>query len=193
MRLPAQRKLDHQAAYPSQAEGGFAGDLHSSVHKALVAWEKKRNPGEPFRYGKSGSSQFKKEKTTASREEISWNKAPEVKKESKKRAVLTAEQYAAKLEYNRERRAKLNAEKREELLAIRRAVYLAKRGGTLQKRSRMSPEQRKASVKAAKQRYLERQKAGLVAKTVRKPSKLSPERLAKKAEAQRKYAQSTKK
>lgn len=193
MRFPAQRKLEHQAAYPSQAEGGFAGDLHSSVHKALVAWEKKRNPGETFRYGKSGSSQFKKEKTTASREEISWNKVPEVKKESKKRAVLTAEQHAAKLAYNRQRRKTETPEEREARLEVRRAWYLAKQGGVLQKRFRMSPEQRKASVKAAKQRYLERQKAGLVAKTVRKPSKLSPERLAKKAEAQRKYAQSTKK
>lgn len=42
MRQPAQPNLFLQDAYPSQAEGGFAGTLSSSVMRALRAWEKKR-------------------------------------------------------------------------------------------------------------------------------------------------------
>lgn len=87
MRMPAQRSLEHQAALPMQAEGGFAGDLHSSVHAALVAWEKRRNPsGDPFKFGRA-KGMFAREKTaTATRAEISWNKAPEVKKAAKARS-----------------------------------------------------------------------------------------------------------
>jgi hypothetical protein len=188
MRLPAQRRLEHQAAYPSQAEGGFAGDLHNSLHKALVDWEKRRGVGGHFKYGTTGSNgAYRKEKTGATREEISWNKAPEVKRESKKREILTEEQRLAKLAYNRERRQTETPEEREVRLEARRAWYLAKRGGQLQKQFRMSPKERKAAVKAAKQRYLERQKAGLVAKTVRPPSKLTEKQLAAKRQRQRRY------
>ena len=188
MRLPAQRRLEHQAAYPSQAEGGFAGDLHNSLHKALVAWEKRRGVGGHFKYGTTGSAgAFRKEKTGATREEISWNKAPEIKRESKKREILTEEQRLAKLAYNRHRRRSETPQQREARLEVRRAWYIAKRGGTLQKRFRMSPEERKAAVKAAKQRYIDRQKAGLVAKTIRKPSKSTAEQLARKAERGRMY------
>lgn len=186
--MPAQRTLEHQAAYPSQAEGGFAGDLHKSLKDALVRWEKKRGIGGHFKYGTTGSGgAYRREKTGATREEISWNKAPEVKRESKKREILTEEQRLAKLAYNRQRRQSETPEEREARLEARRAWYLAKRGGVLQKRFRMSPEERKAAVKAAKQRYLERQKAGLVAKTIRKPSKLRAEQLARKAERGRMY------
>jgi hypothetical protein len=188
MRLPAQKRLELQAAYPSQAEGGFAGDLHKSLNDALVRWEQKRGIGGHFKYGTTGSAgAYRKEKTGATREEISWNKAPEIKRESKKRAILTEEQHAAKLAYNRERRRQETPEERDERLEARRAWYLAKRGGTLQKRFARSPEERKAAVKAAKQRYLERQKAGLVAKTIRKPSTSTAEQLARKAERGRKY------
>ena len=188
MRLPAQRRLEHQAAYPSQAEGGFAGDLHKSLKDALVRWEKKRGIGGHFKYGTTGSNgAYRREKTGATRDEISWNKAPEFKRESKRREIVTEEQRLEKLAYNRERRQSETPEEREARLELRRAWYLAKRGGTLQKRFRMSPEERKAAVKAAKQRYIERQKAGLVAKTIRKPSKSTAEQLARKAERQRKY------
>ena len=188
MRLPAQRRLDHQAAYPSQAEGGFAGDLHNSLHKALVAWEKRRGIGGHFKYGTTGcNGAYRREKTGATREEISWNKSPEVKRESKKREFLSEEQRLAKLAYNRQRRQTETPEEREARLEARRAWYLSKRGGTLQKRFCMSPEERKAAVKAAKQRYIERQKAGLVAKTIRKPSKSTAEQLARKAERGRMY------
>ena len=188
MRLPAQRRLEHQAAYPSQAEGGFAGDLHKSLRQALVAWKKRRGIGGHFKYGTTGSNgAYRREKTGATRDEISWNKAPEVKRESKKREILTEEQRLAKLAYNRQRRQTETPEEREARLEIRRAWYLAKRGGTLQKRFRMAPEERKAAVKAAKQRYIERQKAGLVAKTIRKPSKSTAEQLARKAERGRMY------
>jgi hypothetical protein len=188
MRLPAQRRLEHQSAYPSQAEGGFAGDLHKSLKDALVRWEKKRGIGGHFKYGTTGcNGAFRKEKTSATREEISWNKAPEVKRESKKREILTEDQRLAKLAYNRRRRQTETPEERDARLEARRAWYLAKRGGTLQKRFRMLPEERKAAVKAAKQRYIQRQKAGLVAKTIRKPSTSTVEQLARKAERGRKY------
>jgi len=193
MRLPAQRRLEHQAAYPSQAEGGFAGDLHNSLHKALVAWEKRRGVGGHFKYGTTGSNgAYRREKTGATREEISWNKAPEIKRESKKRVILTWEQHAAKLAYNRERKRQETPEEREKRLEKRREWYLAKRGGTLQKRFRMSPEERKQSVKAAKLRYQARQKAGLVAKTVRPPSKLTEKQLQAKRERQKKYYERSK-
>jgi hypothetical protein len=42
MRQVAQQKLVFQDAYPSQAEGGFAGTLSSTVMRALRAWEKRR-------------------------------------------------------------------------------------------------------------------------------------------------------
>lgn len=188
MRLPAQRRLEHQAAYPSRAEGGFAGDLHKSLKEALVRWEKKRGIGGHFKYGTTGSNgAYRREKTGATREEISWNKTPEVKRESKKRETLTEEQRLAKLAYNRQRRQTETSEEREARLEVRRAWYRAKQGGTLQKRFRMSPEERKVAVKEAKQRYIERQKAGLVAKTIRKPSKSTAEQLARKAERGRMY------
>jgi hypothetical protein len=188
MRLPAQRRLELQAAYPSQAEGGFAGDLHKSLRQALVRWEQKRGIGGHFKYGTTGSAgAYRKEKIGATREEISWNAAPEVKREPKKREILTEEQRLAKLAYNRERRQSETPEEREARLEARRAWYLAKQGGKLQKRFRMSPEERKDAVKAAKQRYMERQKQGIVAKTIRKPSTSTAEQLARKAERGRKY------
>jgi len=193
MRLPAQKRLELQAAYPSQAEGGFAGDLHKSLRQALIRWEQKRGIGGHFKYGTTGSAgAYRKEKTGATREEISWNKAPEVKREPKKREILTEEQRLAKVAYNRERRQSETAEEREARLEKRRAWYLAKQGGTLQKRFARSPEERKAAVKAAKQRYLDRQKAGLVAKTVRPPSKLTEKQLQAKRERQKKYYERSK-
>jgi hypothetical protein len=171
-----------------QAEGGFAGDLHKSLRQALVRWEQKRGIGGHFKYGTNGSAgAYRKEKTGATREEISWNKSPEVKREPKKRYIFTEEQRLAKLAYNRERRQSETPEEREARLEARRSWYLAKRGGTLQKRFARSPEERRAAVKAAKQRYLERQKAGLVAKTIPKPSTFTAEQLARKAERGRKY------
>jgi hypothetical protein len=188
MRLPAQKRLELQAAYPSQAEGGFAGDLHKSLKDALVRWEQKRGIGGHFKYGTTGSAgAYRREKTSATRDEISWNAAPEVKREPKKRKVLTEDHRLAKLAYNRERRQSETPEERDARLEARRAWYLAKQGGTLQKRFTRSPEERNAAVKAAKQRYIERQKAGLVAKTIRKPSKSTAEQLARKAERGRMY------
>jgi len=58
MRQVAQQKLFMQDAYPSQAEGGFAGTLSSSVMRALRAWEKKR-------YGKDYSCSWSKTVSTA--------------------------------------------------------------------------------------------------------------------------------
>lgn len=121
MRLPAQRSLQQQAAYPSQAEGGFAGDLHSSVTAALRAWEKKRAGGAEFRYGRTGSARFTREKTTATRDEISWNAAPQSTAEPKRKSKtvsgagskkrFTAEEQAAKQrEYARRYRDKIRAD-----------------------------------------------------------------------------------
>jgi hypothetical protein len=192
MKLPAQKNIKLQDSYPMQAEGGFAGDLHASVHKALVAWEKKRETGDGFRYGKGGSSQFKREKTSASREEISWNKAPEVKKPSRKKERLTQIQKEERARLKRLKESQETPEERKARLAKRREIYLAKHGGVLKHRSLLTPQQKIEARKESVLKYKLRIKAGLVPKTVRKPSKLSPERLAKKAAAQRAYAQTLK-
>lgn len=185
MRLPALRHIELQAAYPSQAEGGFAGDLHNSLHRALVAWEKKRNPEAGFKYGRNGS-QYRREKTaTATREEISWNSAPEVKAPSN--AQKKKKQRESNLKYMRSIRAKETPQERAERLEKRRAARGSVSGRTYKQRPKMTPEQRKAAVKAAKARYVERQRLGLVAKTVRPPSKLTVDQLAKKAARQREY------
>lgn len=187
MRMPAQRTLEHQAALPSQAEGGFAGDLHSSVHKALVAWEKKRYPnGNGFKFGRA-KGMFAREKTaTATRDELSWNAAPEVKtKDPSKQKMRDESQKERNREYMRQRRAKETPEEKAIRLAKRRADRMATLGYAYKPRPKMTPEERKASVKAAKARYTEKQKQGLAPKRVYKPVKLTPEQLKTKAARQR--------
>ena len=172
MRLPAQRTLEHQAAYPSQAEGGFAGDLHNSLHRALVAWEKKRNPEAGFRYGRNGS-QYRREKTaTATREEITWNLAPEVKAPSN--AQKKKKQRESNLKYMQRIRAKETPQERADRLALNPP------------KPKMSPEERARKRAETKKSYMARKAAGLIVK--REPKrKMSAEQLAKKAARQRKY------
>ena len=67
MRLIAQPKQGLQDLYPSQAEGGFAGTLSSSMMVALRAWEKKR-------YGKDFSCSWSKTVSTASGKRRKANK-----------------------------------------------------------------------------------------------------------------------
>jgi hypothetical protein len=87
VRLPACKNIELQAAYPSQADGGFAGDLHNSLRVALDRWEKRRGHND-FRYGRGGTGVFRREKAaTATRSEISWNKAPEIKRASGKETI----------------------------------------------------------------------------------------------------------
>jgi hypothetical protein len=187
--MPAQRTLEFQSALPSQAEGGFSGDFHSSVHKALCAWEKKRNLNSGFRYG-HGSAVYSRKVETAQRSEISWNSAPEVKRAPDPAKIKMREE-AARMRHNqrmREMRAKETPEQKEARLSQRRATRKSRSTGLPYKqRPKITCEERKAAVKAAKARYLERQKLGLVAKTLRPPSKLTPEQLKRKAERARKY------
>jgi hypothetical protein len=67
MRLIAQPKQWLQDLYPSQAEGGFAGTLSSSMRAALGAWEKKR-------FGKDYSCSWSKTVSTASGKRRKANK-----------------------------------------------------------------------------------------------------------------------
>ena len=67
MRLIAQPKQWLQDLYPSQAEGGFAGTLSSSMMVALRAWEKRR-------YGKDFSCSWSKTVSTASGKRRKANK-----------------------------------------------------------------------------------------------------------------------
>jgi len=186
--MPAQRKMELQAAYPSQAEGGFAGDISKSLRLALNAWDKKRNSA-GFKYGRSQGT-FRCEKTAAEREEISWNAAPEIKRKSRKaqkRAQMTADQLAERRAYMRQHRATESPEARAERLKVRRAAYLLKKGGVIQKRRGMTHDEKKAARKEQKRRYLERKRAGIVGLTPRKQSPLTPEQLKRKSERERGY------
>jgi hypothetical protein len=191
VRLPACKNIELQAAYPSQADGGFAGDLHNSLRVALDRWEKRRGHNDHFRYGRGGTGAFRREKAaTATRAEISWNSAPEIKRApdpEKQKARAEARRLVACARMCEKRKTE-GPQSREERLARRRELYLAKNGGVRKKRRCQTAEERKASVKAAKQRYLKRQRAGLVAKTIWKPSKLTEKQRKRKNERQRKYA-----
>lgn len=181
MRLPALRSIAHQSAYPSQAEGGFAGELHKSVRAALNAWEKRRHGDTEFRYGR-GNGLFRREKTaTASRDEISWNEAPEVKRPSKKRVYVKKEPKARKgnyleqqREYMRQRRANMTPEQRAVYLAQKRERYRRSVGGQLKNRKpAMTPEERQRRKNEINAACRARVKAGLRAPS---PSKMSEKR-----------------
>lgn len=192
MRLPALKSIEAQNAYPAQSDGGFAGDIHSSLHKALVAWEKKRGLDKTFKYGRGGTGLFRKEKdATATRSEISWNSGPEKKQPAKfsvPRERTDAEK-SARREYMRGKRLNETSEDREHRLRQRREAYLAKNGGVRKKRPKMSKEERKEARKLAKKKYQERVKAGLAQKKIPKKQR-SPEQLAKAALRQKRYINS---
>jgi len=189
VRLPACKNIELQAAYPSQADGGFAGDLHNSLRVALDRWEKRRGLNANFKYGRGGTGVFRKEKTaTATRTEISWNSAPEVKRApdlEKQKARAEARRLAACIRM-RDKRKSEGPQTREERLARRRELYLAKNGGVRKKLRAQTPEERRAAVKLAKKRYEERKRLGLVIPKL--PSTKSPEKLKRNAERQRHYA-----
>jgi hypothetical protein len=164
------------------------------VHKALVAWEKKRNANAGFKYG-HGSGGFRREKAdTATRDEISWNSAPEVKRVSdsaKVKAMAEAKRAEAR-QRMRHLRAQETPEEKAVRLEARRAARGSVSGRTYKQRPKMTPDERKASVKAARARYQKRVRLGLVTKTVRKPSKLTAEQLKAKAARGRKYYEQNK-
>ena len=186
MRLPALRHIELQAAYPSQAEGGFAGDLHKSLHRALVAWEKRRNPnGDPFKFGRAKSMFAREKAATATRAEISWNSEPEIKRAPSKEKQQAREE--ARREEARRRmrqsRSKKTPEQRAERLAKRRADRLALNPP----KPKMSPEERAQARRDAKKRYMTRREAGLIGPKPEPKRKMTPEQRARKAERQRKY------
>jgi hypothetical protein len=190
MKMPAPKYLAMQDAYPMQAEGGFVGDLHASVHKALVAWEKKRELNKGFRYGHVSSLYRREKAATATRAEISWNASPEVKRapcprKKQERTERAKEANRLKMAARRERET---PEQREKRLEERRAWYASLRGDKYKAgRNKRTPEQRKQSIKDAKKRYMARKKAGAIIKTYAAPSKFTAEQLAAKAERQRRY------
>jgi hypothetical protein len=193
MRLPAQKRLELQAAYPSQAEGGVTGDLHKSLRQALVRWEQKRGITVGIKF-RPGNRSMMPEKRSATRSEISWNAAPEVKRAPcpAKRKIRDEAEREENRRRMKERREAETPEQREKRLQERRDWYLKRQGGVLKIRSKQTPEERKQSVKDAKMRYQERLKAGLVAKTVRPPSKLTEKQLQAKRERQKKYYERSK-
>jgi len=66
------KSIGMQDAYPSQAEGGLAGDISASLKRALKAWDQRRFDAErPYKYG-TGRSQYVRKKPTT-REEATWN------------------------------------------------------------------------------------------------------------------------
>lgn len=144
MRRPAMQSILLQDAYPSQAEGGLAGDVSRQLKAALKAWDQRRyDGGNGFRYGK-GNGLYKKAKVT-NRSEVTWNPAPKKKatikvprtvvQKPKKRAKTEAEKQSindARRDKNRSRqqarRAKETECQRLARLEARRAEYVAKHG-----------------------------------------------------------------
>lgn len=142
--------MSMQDAYPSQAEGGLAGDVSASLKRALKEWDQRRYDGSNgFRYGK-GNGLYKKARVT-SRAEVTWNpkvvlvKAPKTKKVAaikvprEKKLVKSkpteAERQAAKqiarekkIAWQRERRANEDPNAKQIRLEARRAAYVAKHG-----------------------------------------------------------------
>lgn len=139
-----------QDAYPSQGEGGLAGDVSASLKRALKEWDQRRwDSSNGFKYGK-GNGLYKKARVT-SRAEVTWNpkvaqvKAPKAKKVAaikvprEKKPVkpkrTEAERLASKkanhanrLARQRARRAAEAPEVRQARLEAKRAAYIAKNG-----------------------------------------------------------------
>jgi hypothetical protein len=165
MRLPATRKLDHQAAYPAQFEGGHSGDTCRVLKAALKAWEQRRGI-DTIRYGR----QYLRAEPKTTRAEISWNSAPEVKRTpkprkppKKKRVLLTKEERLARQRAHAAKyRASIQGAKREELLARKRALYHATAQTTRKNQPpALTPEARRERQNERNREYRARIKAGL--------------------------------
>jgi hypothetical protein len=181
MKLPAQVSIEMQDCYPLQADGGFKGDLSSSLQKALAAWEKRREYKNPLKFnGKWGA---KEKKVIASRGDISWNANPEVKK------PMSEKEKQKRKEYKAEVRRRETLEQRKKRLDARRAAYREKHGPP-KRRPRMTREERTKRQLESKLRYLERKKAGVILE--RPKSKFTAEQLKAKAVRQKKYYQRNK-
>ena len=177
-----------QDLYPMQAEGGFLNGLHSSLTAALKAWEARRMPqGTGFRYGRAAECRHTKPKAT--REEISWNPAPEVKRPPNPQRER--ERLQRLRERNRERMAQRRLdetpEAKAERLEARRAAYAAMRGDKYKAgRAKQTPQERLESIRSAKKRYMAKVRAGIPTKKY-KPLQTNADRLKAKAERQRRY------
>jgi hypothetical protein len=177
-----------QDLYPAQSQGGYASDIHSSLLSALKKWEAKRFPnGTGFKYGKK--TIFEKQVRSATRKEISWNLAPEVKRAPcprRKQERTEREKEANKIKM-RERRQRETPEARQKRLEERRKWYAALRGDKYKAPcKKQTPEERLQSIREAKKRYMARIKAGVPIKKYQ-PLEKNADKLKAKAERQRKY------
>lgn len=169
MRLPAQRSLEHQAAYPAQAEGGYPGDSCRVLKAALAAWEARR--GIPvLRYGRAYPAAAGVLKHKVTRAEISWNPKPEVKRAPKpvkppkpKRVLLTKEEKLQRQRVHAAKyRAKIQGERREKLLARKRELYHLHAKTTRKNQPpALTPEARRLRTNERNRAYRARIKAGL--------------------------------
>jgi hypothetical protein len=168
MRLPAQRSIDHQMAYPAQSEGGYPGDTCRALKAALAAWEAKRGVA-PLRYGRAYPREagVLKNKRGTTRDEISWNPKPEVKRPAKpkppKKPKRTQEELRAmQKRYVQAYRAKMSQEKREAMLARKRELY-HQRAQTTRKNQppALTPGARRERTNERNRLYRAKIKAGL--------------------------------
>lgn len=166
MRLPAQRSLEHQAAYPAQSEGGYPGDSCRVLKAALAAWEAKR--GIPvLRYGRAYPAAAGVLKHKVTRAEISWNPKPEVKRAPKPKPLkkpkrTPEERRAMERACNQRYRANMSPEKREAMLARRRAKWHATKQTTRKNQPpALTPEARRLRTNERNRAYRARIKAGL--------------------------------
>lgn len=188
MRLPAQRSLEHQAAYPAQAEGGYPGDTCRTLKAALVAWEARRGIA-VIKYGRGyRAGELRNPSAKATRAEISWNPAPEVKRESTK----AKQREEARREEARNRMRRNRAQETPEARAERLAKRRAERFALNPPKPKMSPQERAQARKDAKKRYMARRKAGLIGPKPEPKRKMTPEQRARKAERQRRYESANK-
>ena len=188
MRLPAPINMAVQDLYPAQHQGGYASDIHSSLLTALKKWEARRFPnGTGFKYGKK--SIFEKKVRSATRSEISWNPAPEIKTAPcprRKQERTEREKEANKIKM-RERRQRETPEARQKRLEERRKWYAALRGDKYKApRKKQTPEERLQSIREAKKRYMAKLKAGAPIKQYT-PLAKNADKLKAKAERQRRY------
>jgi hypothetical protein len=148
-----------QDAYPSQAEGGLAGDISISLKRALAAWDERRFNNKPV---PSYGSAYVREKATK-RAEVTWNptpasKPPTIKVPRAPRPAKVKEPDLPGLSRGQRYRNKMTPEQRETHLARRRAEYRAKAGPPKQ-RPKMDPDKRRESVKRACRAFRARKKA----------------------------------
>jgi len=163
------KSIGMQDAYPSQAEGGLAGDISASLKRALNAWDQKRWDSSPKRM----PSMCIRRAKTPKREEVSWNPKPQVLLEKRikvprdpkpktirePRIALTPEEARRRnAERNRLRRNGMTPAQRAQALEKRRAEYL--RTHPIQRPvGRQISEEKRVKMRESSRKWKAKQKA----------------------------------